>query len=62
MGREDNLGRDGDKIYTILMEAHEGLSTEESHALNARLVLLMMNEIGDLAKIQTLIEDAAADT
>ncbi|MBC7938487.1 MAG: DUF2783 domain-containing protein, partial [Chitinophagaceae bacterium] len=27
-------------------EAHQGLSLEQSHALNARLVLILANEVG----------------
>lgn len=62
MARNDNLGSEGDATYTLLMQAHEGLSTEESHALNARLILLMMNEIGDKATIRDLIADAKHTT
>ena len=34
------------------MRAHQGLSEAESHALNARLVLILANHIGDLAVLQ----------
>lgn len=51
----DRLGADGDDFYSALMEAHEGLSETESHSLNARLVLIMANEIGDLEKIKHLL-------
>lgn len=37
-----------DDMYEALIAAHQGLSTEQSHALNARLVLLMANHISDL--------------
>jgi hypothetical protein len=37
----------GDDVYAALLAAHEGLSEAESHALNARLVLLLANRIGD---------------
>lgn len=56
----DNLGPKGDALYTALMQAHEGLSTEQSHALNARLVLIMMNEIGDADTLTALINEARA--
>ena len=36
-----------DDIYAKLIAAHEGLSEAESHAMNARLILLLMNHIGD---------------
>lgn len=36
-----------DEIYAALIAAHDGLSDEESAALNARLILILMNHIGD---------------
>lgn len=54
----DKLGTEGDAIYTTLMQTHEGLSLEQSHALNARLILMMMNEIGDPNKITALLHEA----
>ena len=41
-----------DDFYETLIEAHQGLSTEESHALNARLVLVLANHIGSLAVLR----------
>jgi hypothetical protein len=38
---------DPDATYAALLAAHKGLSEAESHALNARLVLILMNHIGD---------------
>ena len=38
---------DPDGFYAALIAAHEGLSEGESHALNARLVLILANHIGD---------------
>ena len=55
---DDNLGAQGDAFYNQLMEAHEGLSESESHRLNARLVLIMANHIGDLDAITVLISEA----
>ena len=37
-----------DDFYEALIDAHRDLSAAESHALNARLVLLLANHIGDL--------------
>ena len=37
---------DPDGFYSELLSAHEGLSDEESAALNARLVLVLANHIG----------------
>lgn len=36
-----------DDFYADLIAAHEGLSKVESDALNARLILLLANHIGD---------------
>lgn len=36
-----------DDIYADLLAAHEGLSKAESDALNARLILILMNHIGE---------------
>ncbi|SMX26067.1 hypothetical protein TRP8649_00140 [Pelagimonas phthalicica] len=38
---------DPDGFYAKLIEAHDGLSDEESAALNARLILILSNHIGD---------------
>ena len=39
--------RDPDAAYAALLAAHKGLSEAEAHALNARLVLILMNHLGD---------------
>ncbi|MEP2028747.1 MAG: DUF2783 domain-containing protein [Paracoccaceae bacterium] len=36
-----------DDFYADLIATHEGLSDEESEALNSRLVLVLANHIGD---------------
>lgn len=36
-----------DAAYAALLAAHKGLSEPESQALNARLVLILMNHLGD---------------
>jgi hypothetical protein len=41
-----------DDMYEALIAAHNGLSSEQSHAINARLVLLLANHIGDLAVLK----------
>ncbi|MBB3196320.1 DUF2783 domain-containing protein [Roseateles terrae] len=35
-----------DDFYQALLNAHQGLSDADSHAFNARLVLLLANHIG----------------
>lgn len=39
--------KDPDAAYAALLAAHKGLSEAQSHALNARLVLTLMNHLGD---------------
>ncbi|MDP9996121.1 hypothetical protein J2W28_006629 [Variovorax boronicumulans] len=47
-----------DDFYEALIEAHQGLSTEESHAFNARLVLVLANHIGSLPVLREAFEAA----
>ncbi len=42
----DNQLEDADGFYEALLDAHAGLSTEQSAALNARLILLLANQVG----------------
>jgi hypothetical protein len=42
----------GDDFYEALIEAHRDLSDEDSERLNARLILLLSNHIGDIAVIK----------
>jgi len=37
---------DPDGFYDELLAVHDGLSAEESHILNAKLVLILANHIG----------------
>jgi hypothetical protein len=39
--------QDPDAAYAALLSAHRGLTEVESQALNARLVLILMNHLGD---------------
>ncbi|GHF07300.1 hypothetical protein GCM10016455_30410 [Aliiroseovarius zhejiangensis] len=41
-----NINR-ADDFYAELLAAHEGLSKDDSDALNARLILILANHIGD---------------
>ncbi len=58
MKLEDNFGVNGDALYAKLMDVHDGLSLEQSHALNARLILILMNEIGDPERLTALLKEA----
>ncbi len=54
----DRLGAAGDDVYAALMAAHDGLSFEESARLNARLVLLLANEVGDPGRVRVALAAA----
>ena len=58
MDNVDNLFPRGDEFYAKLMAAHDGLSSQESEALNARLILLMANTIGDVDALKVIIDKA----
>lgn len=47
-----------DEFYARLIATHEGLSDDESAALNARLVLILSNHIGDLDLLSEAFEAA----
>jgi Protein of unknown function (DUF2783) len=49
-----------DDFYQALIEAHAGLTEQESAALNARLILLLANQVGDLATLKEAIAAAKA--
>jgi hypothetical protein len=46
--RDPNVA-DPDGLYAAIIDAHADLTEAESVALNARLVLLLANHIGDAA-------------
>ena len=47
-----------DDFYEALIDAHRELSTAQSHELNAKLVLLLANHIGDEAVLQEALAAA----
>jgi hypothetical protein len=49
-----------DDFYEALIETHRGLGSEQSHALNARLVLLLANHIGRLDVLHEALQAARA--
>jgi hypothetical protein len=50
----------GDDFYEALIETHHGLTDEQSEALNARLILLLANHIGDLRVLRQALQAARA--
>ncbi|HWI83878.1 DUF2783 domain-containing protein [Ramlibacter sp.] len=50
--------QDGDGFYEQLLEAHEGLTKEQSELLNARLILILANQVGDAKTLKACVEAA----
>lgn len=47
-----------DDIYEALIKAHDGLTDDQSQALNARLILILLNHIGDAQVIRQALDAA----
>jgi hypothetical protein len=61
LSQEDRLQNHGDDFYELLMKTHEGLDFEQSTALNARLVLILANEVGDFDILAAALARAAEE-
>ena len=48
----------GDDFYEALVAGHDGLSDVQSELMNARLVLLLANHIGDVQVLRQAITTA----
>ena len=51
---------DADGFYAKLLASHRGLTEAQSHALNARLVLILANHVGDAATLDAALALARA--
>ena len=51
--------QDADSFYEQLLDAHQGLGPQQSELLNARLILLLANQVGDAKVLRECIEAAA---
>lgn len=51
--------QNADDFYDALLAVHADLSKEESDALNARLILILANHIGDLAILNEALQTAS---
>ncbi|MBS0124003.1 DUF2783 domain-containing protein [Thetidibacter halocola] len=49
---------DPDGFYAALIAAHDGLSDKESAAMNARLILILANQVGDREVLAQALEAA----
>lgn len=50
--------QDADAFYEQLLDAHTGLSREQSELLNARLILLLANQIGNSEVLAACVQAA----
>jgi hypothetical protein len=50
---------DSDGFYAALVAAHEGLTEAQSAELNARLLFLLANQVGDQAALLECVAAAA---
>ncbi len=50
--------QDPDGFFEQLLNAHEGLSADQSEQLNIRLILLLANQVGDASILRDCIESA----
>jgi hypothetical protein len=47
---------DPDALFALLVEAHKGLDAEASRRLDARLVLLLANHIGEMDTLRQAVQ------
>ena len=50
--------QDADTFYEQLLDAHTGLDREQSKLLNARLILLLANQIGNREVLAACVQAA----
>lgn len=55
----DNHFSDADAFYAALTDAHRELTPQDSERLNARLILLLANHIGDKQVLLEALDIAA---
>lgn len=48
----------GDDFYEVLIDTHRDLSDEQSAMVNARLILLLANHIGDISVLREAMQIA----
>lgn len=54
--------RAADDFYEALIHAHQDIEIQQSHALNAKLVLILANHVGDPEVLQQAIDAALRNT
>ena len=51
--------QDADTFYEQLLDAHTGLTREQSELLNARLILILANQVGDAKVLRESVQAAS---
>ena len=57
--RDLNLAQ-ADDVYNLIVDAHKGLDKAQCRAFDARLILLLVNQVGDEAIIREAVDAARA--
>lgn len=57
LNTEPNM-KDFDAFYEALIESHRDLTAAQSHEMNAKLVLLLANHIGELDVVRDALRRA----
>ncbi len=60
LNTEANIA-DPDDFYEALIEIHRDLTPEQSHVVNAKLILLLSNHIGDMDVLREAMQKARDD-
>lgn len=51
--------QDADAFYEQLLDAHAGLARDQSELLNARLILILANQVGDVKVLRECLQAAS---
>jgi hypothetical protein len=60
LNTEPNI-KNADDFYADLLAIHEGSSKQQSDAINAKLILILANHIGDSAILSAALKTAGSE-
>jgi len=52
----------GDDFYQLLIDTHRDLSEQQSAMLNAKLILILANHVGDISVLREAMQHARQST
>ena len=58
----DNRFSSPDDFYEVLIDTHRDLTPEQSEKVNAKLILLLANHIGDMEALRQAMEIARGES